>query len=48
MVYRWGYTSNSLAALMESVGLVNVRQESAQFKLKEPRDMRIVGETRIS
>jgi SAM-dependent methyltransferase len=44
MVHRWGYTPKSLAALMVEVGLVNVRQEPAQFKLREPRDMRIVGE----
>lgn len=44
MVHRWGYTPKSLAALMSEAGLVNVRQEPAQFKLKEPRDMRVVGE----
>jgi len=44
MVHRWGYTPQSLAALMAEVGLVNIRQEPAQFKLREPRDMRIVGE----
>jgi SAM-dependent methyltransferase len=44
MVHRWGYTPASLAALMTEAGLVNVRQEPAQFKLKEPRDMRIVGD----
>jgi SAM-dependent methyltransferase len=44
MVHRWGYTPASLAALMRDVGLVNVRQEPAQFKLREPRDMRLVGE----
>ncbi len=44
MVHRWGYTPNSLAALMRDAGLVNIRQEPAQFKLREPRDMRIVGE----
>jgi SAM-dependent methyltransferase len=44
MVHRWGYTPTSLAALMESVGLRNARQEPAQFKLREPRDMRIVAE----
>jgi SAM-dependent methyltransferase len=44
MVHRWGYTPESLAALMQSVGLVNARQEPAQYKLREPRDMRIVAE----
>jgi SAM-dependent methyltransferase len=43
MVHRWGYTPQSLASLMGEVGLVDVRQEGAQFKLREPRDMRIVG-----
>lgn len=44
MVHRWGYTPESLAAVMKEAGLVNVRQEPAQFKLREPRDMRLVGE----
>jgi SAM-dependent methyltransferase len=44
MCHRWNYTPQSLKALMEEAGLVRVRQEPAQFKLREPRDMRIVGE----
>lgn len=44
MVHRWGYTPRSLAELMESVGLVGARQEPAQYKLREPRDMRVVAE----
>lgn len=44
MVHRWGYTPQTLAALMREVGLVKIRQEPAVFKLREPRDMRIVGE----
>jgi hypothetical protein len=44
MVHRWGYTPRSLAEVMHHAGLVNLRQEPAQFKLREPRDMRIVGE----
>jgi SAM-dependent methyltransferase len=44
MTHRWNYTPQSLAALMREAGLVNVRQEPAQYKLREPRDMRIVGE----
>jgi len=43
MIHRWGYTPESLAALLREVGLRDVRQEPAQFKLREPRDMRIVG-----
>ena len=44
MVHRWGYTPKSLASVLTEAGLVNIRQEAAQFKLREPRDMRIVGE----
>lgn len=44
MIHRWGYTPWSLAAVMGEAGLVNLRQEPAQYKLREPRDMRIVGD----
>jgi len=44
MNHRWGYSPRSLAQVMHEAGLVNLRQEPAQFKLREPRDMRIVGE----
>lgn len=43
MTHRWAYTPKSLASLMSEAGLVDVHQEPAQFKLREPRDMRIVG-----
>jgi SAM-dependent methyltransferase len=43
MVHRWGYTPRSLARIMDEAGLVEIRQEPAQFKLREPRDMRLVG-----
>jgi ubiquinone/menaquinone biosynthesis C-methylase UbiE len=43
MVHRWGYTPSSLARVMHQAGLVELRQEPAQFKLREPRDMRITG-----
>ena len=43
MIHRWGYTPNTLAYTLKSVGLVDIRQEPAQFKLREPRDMRITG-----
>ncbi|MBR0568013.1 methyltransferase domain-containing protein [Azoarcus sp. L1K30] len=43
MVHRWGYTPKSLAAVMSKAGLVDARQEPAQYKLREPRDMRIVA-----
>jgi SAM-dependent methyltransferase len=44
MCHRWNYTPQSLGQIMAEAGLVNVRQEPAQFKMREPRDMRIVGE----
>ena len=43
MVHRWGYTPKSLATIMNSAGLSQLKQEPAQFKLREPRDMRITG-----
>lgn len=43
MVHRWGYTPRSLAQIMHDAGLRDLRQEPAQFKLREPRDMRITG-----
>jgi SAM-dependent methyltransferase len=43
MIHRWGYTPDSLKALLAEAGLADVRQEPAQFKLREPRDMRVVG-----
>jgi ubiquinone/menaquinone biosynthesis C-methylase UbiE len=43
MMHKWGYTPQSLAQLMHECGLKNIQQEKAQFKLKEPRDMRITG-----
>ncbi len=43
MVHRWGYTPQSLANIMHSAGLRDLKQEPAQFKLREPRDMRITG-----
>ena len=43
MIHRWGYTPRSLAKVMHEAGFSSLRQEPAQFKLKEPRDMRITG-----
>jgi len=43
MIHRWGYTPLSLAKLMFECGLENIKQEPAQYKLREPRDMRITG-----
>lgn len=43
MNHRWGYTIKSLGEIMMQAGLTDVRQEPAQFKLREPRDMRVTG-----
>jgi len=43
MVHRWGYTPKSLAQVMHEAGLTDLKQEPAEFKLREPRDMRITG-----
>jgi ubiquinone/menaquinone biosynthesis C-methylase UbiE len=43
MVHRWAYTPKSLGMLMHEAGLHQIRQEPAQFKLREPRDMRVTG-----
>jgi SAM-dependent methyltransferase len=48
MCHRWNYTPQSLGAIMAEAGLVNIRQEPAQYKLRDPRDMRIVGEKPIT
>jgi len=47
MNHRWGYTPNSLGKLMSKAGLCNIHQAPAEFKLREPRDMRIVGEKAV-
>jgi SAM-dependent methyltransferase len=44
MIHRWGYSPQSLGQVMHEAGMINIRQEPAQFKLREPRDMRLVGE----
>jgi hypothetical protein len=41
MCHRWGYTPRSLINLLESCGFETCRQTQAQFKAREPRDMRI-------
>lgn len=48
MVHRWGFTPVSLARVMHEAGLFNLKQEPAQFKLREPRDMRIVGTKNVN
>ena len=43
MLHRWVATPKSLVRVMNEAGLVNLAQEPAQLKLREPRDMRITG-----
>jgi ubiquinone/menaquinone biosynthesis C-methylase UbiE len=43
MCHRWAYTPQSLQRVLEQAGFTAVRQEPAQYKLREPRDMRITG-----
>ncbi len=43
MIHRWGYTPLSLAKVMHEAGFLKLKQAPAQFKLREPRDMRITG-----
>lgn len=44
MCHKWAYTPESLSFVLNKSGFINVRQEKAQYKLREPRDMRIVGQ----
>jgi SAM-dependent methyltransferase len=41
--HKWGYTPKTLISFLTGMGLKDVRQEPAQFKMREPRDMRVVG-----
>jgi SAM-dependent methyltransferase len=43
MCHKWAYTPESLKGILRGVGFVNPVQQPAQFKLREPRDMRISG-----
>lgn len=42
--HKWGYTPHTLCNILEEAGYVKARQEPAQFKMREPRDMRVVAE----
>lgn len=42
--HKWGYTPESLAKVLLEAGFKNPKQVPAQFKMREPRDMRIVAE----
>ena len=43
MCHKWAYTPKSLISVLTQSGYSNAGQEPAQYKLKEPRDMRITG-----
>ena len=43
MCHKWAYTPDSPIKVVASAGFINAKQEKAQFKLQEPRDMRITG-----
>ena len=43
MCHKWAYTPESLKRVMKEAGFIDLRQEPAHFKLREPRDMRMVG-----
>ena len=42
--HHWCFTPQTLSQLFAEAGFTNIRQEAAQFKLREPRDFRIVCE----
>lgn len=44
MCHRWGYTPDSLCALLVESGYVNARSEAPLFKRGAPRDLRCVAE----
>ena len=43
MCHKWAYTPESLTRVLQQAGFIDVKQEAAKFKLREPRDMRITG-----
>ncbi len=43
MMHKWLYTPQSLAEVLFEVGYRSIRQKPAQFKMREPRDMRLVA-----
>jgi len=42
MCHKWLFTPGSLSELLSGVGFVDIRQEPAKYKMREPRDFRIV------
>ena len=43
MCHKWAYTPESLMTVLQEAGFQQAKQEPAQFKLREPRDMRITA-----
>lgn len=43
MCHRWGYTPESLVVLLKECGYRNPKQAPAEFKKRDPRDMRVVA-----
>ena len=43
MCHKWAYTPESLIAVLQDAGFRSAQQEPAQFKQREPRDMRITA-----
>jgi len=44
MCHHWCFTPQTLSQILGEAGFSNIRQEPAQFKLREPRDFRIICE----
>jgi len=43
MMHRWLYTPQSLAEALHEAGFKSIKQTPAQFKMREPRDMRLIA-----
>ncbi len=43
MMHKWLYTPQSLAEVMSEAGYTGIMKAPAKFKMREPRDMRLVG-----
>lgn len=43
MMHKWLYTPHSLAELLLEAGFTSIKQTPAQFKMREPRDMRLIA-----
>jgi predicted SAM-dependent methyltransferase len=41
MMHKWLYTPRSLAEVLHKVGFTQIKQTPAQYKMREPRDMRL-------